>query len=395
MKPVRSRDPNSLNRRDFIAGMTTAGLTYGLLRPSTSLAAESSSAAVKRLLYVTNNKEQRVDIFDIAAGHKFMRSFPMGGKAVGGVCADAASGRLFITQQSEDTVTAYELVTGDVLWTLNTVETFGLDHPDRLSITTDGSALYIPMKSSATVLILDPSNGERISQFDRPGRPHNSFSGEQGRYMYIGGRSHTTMYLADQRTHKVVKKIGPFIWPVRPFSVDREERYIYANLTYLAGFGVGDIETGEIIEIHRLPPVERTRHWDKVRGGLPHGDHPFSHGIAVRPGAQEVWYVDDQWGYLNIFDTSKSGFKPEFKGQIELFDEIDQPWAKGDGNRWVAFSLDGKYCYPSDGMVVDAEAGKKTSMRISPSEKLIEVEFRGDTAMRVSGQMGGVYGRAV
>jgi hypothetical protein len=42
--------------------------------------------------------------------------------------------------------------------------------------------------------------------------------------------------------------------------------------------------------------------------------------------------------------------------------------------------------------VVDAETGKKTSMRISPSEKLVEVEFRGRKAIRVSGQMGGVYG---
>ncbi|MCH7751739.1 MAG: hypothetical protein IH898_06240 [Planctomycetes bacterium] len=110
----------------------------------------------------------------------------------------------------------------------------------------------------------------------------------------------------------------------------------------------------------------------------------------VRPGAQEVWYVDDQWGYLNIFDTSKSGFAPTFKGHVELFDEIDQPWGRDSGNRWVAFSIDGKYCYPSDGLVVDAETHKKTSMRISPSEKLIEVEFRGKTATRVSGQMGGI-----
>ena len=132
-----------------------------------------------------------------------------------------------------------------------------------------------------------------------------------------------------------------------------------------------------------------------LTNGVPHGDHPFSHGIAVRPGAREVWFMDDQWGYLNIFDTSKSGFAPTFKGHVELFDEIDQPWGRDHGNRWVAFSIDGKYCYPADGLVVDAETGKKTSMRISPSEKLIEVEFRGNTAMRVSGQMGGIYGTGV
>jgi len=394
MKPSGFRNSNSLNRRTFITTMA-AGLTYGLLRPSDILAAESSSAAVKRLLYVTNNKEQRVDIFDIAAGHKFVRSFPMAGSVGGGVCADAASSRLFITQQSENLVTAYDLWTGKVLWTLNTIKIFGLNHPDRLCITIDGTALYVPMKDSDTTLILDTSNGERIAQFERPGRPHNSWSGERGKYMYVAGRSHHTMYIADPRTHQVVKKIGPFSWPIRPFSVDPQERYLYANLTYLAGFGVADIATGEISEVHHMPPKERTRHWDKVKSGLPHGDHPFSHGIAVRPGAQEVWYVDDQWGYLNIFDTSKSGFAPTFKGHVELFDEIDQPWGRDNGNRWVAFSIDGKYCYPSDGLVVDAETHKKTSMRISPSEKLIEVEFQGNTAMRVSGQMGGIYPAAV
>ena len=394
MKPSQTRDHNSLNRRDFITGMTTAGLTYGLLGPSTVLSAGPSSSALKRLLYVTNNKERRVDIFDIGAAHRWVRSFPMAGDNVGGICADAATSRLFITQQDEETVTAYDLETGKVLWTLNTIETFGLDHPDRPCITADGSALYVPMKDSDTTLVLDPSNGERVTQFDRPGRPHNSWSGELGRYMYVAGRSHHTMYLTDQRTHQVVKKIGPFRWPIRPFSVDPEERYIYANLTYLHGFGVGDIATGKITEVHHSPPWERMQHWS-ANGGLPHGDHPFSHGIAVRPGAQEIWHLDDQWGYLNVFDTSRSGSEPEFKEHIELFDEIDQSWGKDHGNRWVAFSLDGRYCYPSDGLVVDADARKVTSMRISPSEKLIEVEFQGSTASRVSGQMGGVYKAAL
>ncbi|HIG29701.1 MAG TPA: hypothetical protein EYQ50_18640 [Verrucomicrobiales bacterium] len=390
MNPSRYCYSKCINRRNFIAGIT-AGLAGSLVRPSESLAQDASRDSVKRHLYVTNNKDQRVDIFDIASGHKFVRSFPMVGSVVGGVCANAATNRLFITQQSEDTVTAYDLPTGKVQWAINTIEKFGLDHPDRLSITADGSALYVPMKGSDRMLILDPSSGDQITQFKRPGRPHNTWSGERGKYMYLAGRSHHTLYLADQRTHRVVKKLGPFSWPVRPFSVDSDERYVYANLTYLTGFGIGDIETGAVAEVRHMPPRERTRHWDKAKGGLPHGDHPFSHGIAVRPDAGEVWYLDDQWGYLNVFDISTSGFAPKFKGHVELFDEINQPWGRDHGNRWVAFSIDGKYCYPSDGSVVDAETGQKTSMRIPPSEKLIEVEFQGETAVRVSGQMGGVY----
>ncbi|MCH8216886.1 MAG: hypothetical protein IH892_08955, partial [Planctomycetes bacterium] len=393
MNSTRTASPNQMSRRAFTTGLAT-GLASSLLVTSPGLADESRPVGVKRFLYVTNDPERRVDIFDIAVGHSLVRSFPMAGNKVGGACADAASSRLFISQQTEDTVTAYDLRTADVLWHVNTMQEYELNHPDRISITVDGGALYVPMKSSDQTLILDTANGKRLTQFKRPGRPHNSWSGEMGRYMYVAGRSDHTLYMADQRTHEVVKKLGPFSWPVRPFSVDRQERYLYANLTYVVGFGVGDIETGKMAEVHRLPPLERTRHWDKAKLGLPHGDHPFSHGIAVRPEAQEVWYLDDQWGYLNVFDTSKSPMKPTFKGQVELFDKIDEPWQvpreKDVGNCWVAFSLDGKYCYPSDGSVIDAEAGKKTSMRISPSEKLIEVEFRNGVAKRVSGQMGGV-----
>lgn len=364
----------------------------GLLLGQQSSLGTIPADAKQRRLYVTNDSEQRVDVVDIQNGHTLLHSFPMKGKKVGGICADPAAQRLFITQQNKDTVTAYDLNSSEEIWSVRTRDTFDVDHPDRLSITKDGSALYVPMKASDVTLVLSASDGKELTRFDRPGRPHNSWSGEQGKYMYVAGRSHHSMYVVDQRTHKVAKEIGPFRWPIRPFSVDRQERYMYLNLTYLHGFAAADIETGEISEVHHLPPFERTKHWMTANAGLPHGDHPFSHGIAVRPFSNEVWHLDDQWGYLNVFDTSDTPLQPKLKRQIELFDTIDQPWGKEHGNRWVAFSLDGKYCYPSDGMVIDATTGNKTSMKIAPSEKLIEVEFRSGRPVRVSGQMGGVYG---
>ena len=88
--------------------------------------------------------------------------------------------------------------------------------------------------------------------------------------------------------------------------------------------------------------------------------------------------------YPPVFDTSKTPEKPRFIGRVELFDEIESAWNKDNGNRWVAFSIDGRYCYPSDGSVVDCIEGKKTSMKISPSEKLVEVESRGEQVVRMS-----------
>jgi len=193
-----------MKRREFLGGTAATVALAGLNGASRASLFEGD---VARRLYVTNNAERRVDVYDIDDGHRHLRSFPMDGDKVGGVCADAASGRLFITQQEADAVAAYRLGTGEKLWQLHTLETYGYERPDRLSITVDGSALYVPMKDSDRTLILDADSGERIAEFERPGRPHNSWSGEQGRYMYVAGRSDTVMYVADQQTHEVVRKI--------------------------------------------------------------------------------------------------------------------------------------------------------------------------------------------
>jgi hypothetical protein len=126
--------------------------------------------------------------------------------------------RLFATQLSDQTVAAYDMLTGRIIWRVNTAEKYGLRQPDRLTITVDGRALYVPMNFSRekagyggwqnhVFIVLDASTGEKIAEISRPGRPHNSWSGEAGQYMYLGGRSDQTLVVADQKTHRVVKTI--------------------------------------------------------------------------------------------------------------------------------------------------------------------------------------------
>jgi hypothetical protein len=218
--------------------------------------------------------------------------------------------------------------------------------------------------------------------------------------MYLGGRSDQTLVVADQKTHKMVKTIGPFNWPIRMFVTDPREQYFYTVLTRTVGFGVADVRKGVVLpDVTVEAPKARTRHWTASSAGagagsLPHGDNPWSHGLGMRPGgSEEVWVLNDEWGYLHVFDTKANPRQPKLKGHVELFDKIDEAWAMDTGNRWVAFSLDGRYCYPSDGSVVDCETGKKTAMKIAPSEKMLEVEFRNGKAIRNTGQQGGVYGQ--
>ena len=322
-----------------------------------------------------------------------------------------ATQRFFATQLSDQTVAAYDMLTGKIIWRVNTAEKYGLRQPDRLTITVDGKALYVPMNFSREKggirRVAEPRvhrAGCRDRRKDRrnpTARPAAQLlGGEAGQYMYLGGRSDQTLVVADQKTHKVVKTIGPFNWPIRMFVTDPRERYFYTTLTRTVGFGVGDVRAGKVLpDVLVETPKARTKYWTASSAGggagsLPHGDNPWSHGLGMRPGgSEEVWVLNDEWGYLHVFDTKANPAQPKFKGHVELFDKIDEPWNAHSGLRWVAFSIDGKYCYPSDGSVVDCETGKQTAMKISPSEKLLEVEFRDGRAVRNTGQQGGVYGK--
>jgi outer membrane protein assembly factor BamB len=436
MKSTPSFPPHRrVSRRHFLAG-TTAGVAGSLLSPTIGLAGGAQGRGGRgqdpgpalppihpppaqfpgtgRYLYVTNDRGRRIDVFSNTTGeHSLLWSFPYAdpGGRVGGVCADHATQRIFATQLSDGTVAAYDMLTGKIIWRVNTVEKYGLRQPDRLTITVDGKALFVPMNFSRETsgyggwqnhvfLVLDAATGQKISEIARPGRPHNSWSGEAGQYMYLGGRSDQTLVVADQKTYNVVKTIGPFDWPIRMFVTDPRESFFYTVLTRTVGFGVADIRAGKVLpDVLVQVPKTRTKYWTASSAGggagsLPHGDNPWSHGLGMRPGgSEEVWVLNDEWGYLHVFDTKANPSRPRFKGHVELFDEIDAPWNADSGLRWVAFSIDGKYCYPSDGSVVDCETGKKTAMKISASEKLLEVEFRSGKAVRNTGQQGGVYGK--
>jgi hypothetical protein len=91
---------------------------------------------------------------------------------------------------------------------------------------------------------------------------------------------------------------------------------------------------------------------------------------------------------------------PKYVATVPLFTDVSKPYYRaakdikgaGDGYwRWLTFSVDGRWVYPANGAVVDAERRSLTSMRITPSEKQVEVGFSNGQPVVVGGQNGGVY----
>src|SRR5262245_1803303 len=77
---------SSLSRRDFLS-VTTVGVALGsTLRPAASVAAEAQAAGtgatgikptgISRLLYVTNDAMETIDVHDTDDGHRLVRRIP-------------------------------------------------------------------------------------------------------------------------------------------------------------------------------------------------------------------------------------------------------------------------------------------------------------------------------
>ena len=345
-------------------------------------------------MYLGNDETGNIEVYDIKNGHKLIRTIDVDTFKFGGITANAQTGRLYFTQAKGDhethTINAIDLTTEQIVWQVKAMER-GCEKPDRLNVTPDGSALYIPCKESNKELILDASDGSTIKMLDVRGRPHNTFAGEQGKYMYMSARNYPILHIADPTDHTIVRTIKGYSSPVRPFSVNPSETYVFTSQTGLIGFGITDIRDSDPSNWKVLMEVEHTRP-EKLPPYInsPHGTNPQSHGVAVRPGGNEVWFIDDHYGFLYVYDITNLPNRPTHVATVPLFTDYSKPWTELE-TRWVAFDAKGEYVYAPNGWVINASTRQDTGMRITPSEKMVEVNYKDGIPQQASGQNGGVY----
>jgi enamine deaminase RidA (YjgF/YER057c/UK114 family) len=311
-------------------------------------------------------------VFDIDNGHKFVRRSDTPASRepkpdnIKGVCACAATGRLYFTTRSK--LYCVDLATGKTIW-----ETTPPNGTDRMSITPDGKILYVPSFEKDTWNVIDAADGKLITPIETKSGAHNTVVGLDGSRMYLGGLKSPFLFVADTKTHTVAKKVGPFGGAIRPFTVNGAQTRAYICVNDLLGFEIGDLTTDKVI--HRVE-VAGFKKGPVKRHGCP------SHGIGLTPDEKEVWVVDAFNQMVHVFDNTVS--PPKQGTSIKL---REQPG-------WVTFSLDGKYAYPSTGEVIDT-ATKKIIAALTDekgrevhSEKMVEVHFKGGKPVANGDQFG-------
>jgi hypothetical protein len=311
-------------------------------------------------------------VFDIDHDHKFVKrietphSRATSPDNMKGVCASAATGRLYFTTPIK--LYCLDLLTEKTLW--QKVLPQGCD---RMSMTPDGKVLYVPSFEKDIWNVVDAGTGDVIANIEPKSGAHNTVVGLDGSRMYLAGLKSPLLTVADAKTHKVVGTVGAFAAAIRPFTVNGAQTLVYVNVNECLGFEIGDLTTGK--KLYRIE-VQGFQKGPIKRHGCP------SHGIGLTPDEKEVWIVDAFNQRAHVFDNTVMPPK-----QTESIALREQPG-------WITFSLDGKYAYPSTGEVIDVATKKVLTALMDEtgrevhSEKMVEVHFKGGKVVKTGDQFG-------
>jgi DNA-binding beta-propeller fold protein YncE/lysophospholipase L1-like esterase len=316
-------------------------------------------------------------VFDIDNGYRFVKRISTPASQaekpdnIKGVCADAASGRLYFTTRSK--LYAVDLLTDKAIW-----EKTPPNGTDRMSITPNGQLIYVPSFEKDTWNVIDAASGELLKEIVTKSGAHNTVVSRDGQRMFLGGLRSPLLFVADTGKHEIVQKVGPLSGAIRPFTVNGARTRAYVCVNELLGFEIADLNSGKLL--HRVE-VQGFKKGEVKRHGCP------SHGIGLTPDEREVWVVDAANQRVHVFDNTVD--PPKQKESIAL---REQPG-------WITFSLDGKFAWASTGEVIDTTSKKIVAAladeqgRQVHSEKMVEIHFQGGKPVANGDQFG--VGRVV
>jgi hypothetical protein len=315
-------------------------------------------------------------VFDMDHGHHFVRRIttPASQAAkpenIKGICANAKTQRLYFTTLTK--LYCLDLPADQTLW-----EKSLPGGCDRLAITPDGKLLYVPSLEGDHWNIVDAATGQVVNKIETGSGAHNTICSLDDSRVYLAGLRSRLLTVVDPRTREVVRRVGPFNGPIRPFTINAAQTLCVVNVNDCLGFEIGDLTTGKML--HRVEVAN-------FKKGIPKRHGCPSHGVGFTPDEREIWVVDGPNCHIHVFDSTV--LPPRQTTSIAL---REQPG-------WVTFSRDGRYAYPSTGEVIDTQtkqiltALQDEQGREVHSEKMVEIVFRGATVVRTGDQFG--LGRA-
>ena len=174
-------------------------------------------------------------VFDMENGHRFVKRIKTQGyKADGtpsnvkGIAVSVPLNSIYIS--TLESLQRIDLTTEELVW-----EIAFEGGADRMSISPDGKTMYLPSLEKTFWNVIDCETGNIISKIEVVKRAHNTLYGLSGDHAYLADISSPYLHVTDTKTHKIIKKIGPFGNGIRPFTTCNQRSYCTTKVDCLLG----------------------------------------------------------------------------------------------------------------------------------------------------------------
>jgi len=164
---------------------------------------------------------------------------------------DKASTTAFITQQGSDQVSAIDLVSGAVKWTMSVGKL-----PAGIAMTPDDKYLLVGIMGSDYVEVIDWKAQKTVKRIKTGMGAHNFRSAGDGRYTYVSNRVSNSINIIDQKT---LENVGQINVPGGPdcMEITDDGKTMWVTLRWIKKVAVIDLKTRKIT---KLIPVGRSPH---------------------------------------------------------------------------------------------------------------------------------------
>jgi DNA-binding beta-propeller fold protein YncE len=265
--------------RTLLAAIVLGGIAVG---------GATRADSPRLLLWQTNSEDNSIHIFDLNSGVLVKRLEV--GPQPHGLAATTDHRTVFVTLEANGSAK------GELLWidatSFHVTRRIALcPEPHALATTPDGAFLYVPCRDGR-YWVIDGKTGAVVGTINTGGRPHNTVISADGAYAHLSPMYEPrAVTVVDIRGgHKVLGTIA-FADSVRPSALSRDGRWLLQHVDGINGFQVADTSTRSVIAtIQHSTPLNGVLLVPRL-GWLGLGGFERCHGIAVRPGSQEIWSV--------------------------------------------------------------------------------------------------------
>ena len=357
-----------------------AATPFFLLRLHTEVQA-SQLAVTGSHHYFYDFPNGTMNVYDIDNNFALVQSGSIPTTNVRGVVFDPQSGMLYFSDggnggaNGTGSLIKYNLVTQSVVY--KQAYNFGVD---SFAITPDGKTIYMPDGSASSDGIwhsINTASGQVTGSILTASgvSPHDTDMSANGQYVYMEGVNSNVLWVASTATGQIVQKVQPFAHAIRPFVVNQSGTLAYATENGLIGFGVGNLQTGQVLYNVSAPGFN-----------LPPGFNGQyvtpSHGISLSPDGRIVYVVDMPNNYVHVFNVSGlPNSAPTMTASIPVapISGTESPCAIDCAKEgWLIQSIDGRYLFVGNsGSIIDTTTNKVVAnlATLSDTRMYLEVDW--------------------